>query len=146
MINNRKKASTLSGDGLNSDALPSSIDASESSTIPLKQSIHPKILKRAFDSYCESNSVNLSTKRKRIIAWLMVSSKLNAVVTRFDAEWVNDHCFNTTVSEIERKDGIKVNRRHTKRPCAFGKTDCKEYWLTPSSIDQVERLLGVKNG
>ena len=67
-------------------------------------------------------------------------------MTRFDAEHLGDHTFNTTISEIHLKDGIPVTRTETKRPTCFGiDVNCKEYWLDPSNIQVAERLLGVSN-
>jgi len=82
------------------------------------------------------------TKRQRVLACLAVISKQSRPITRFDVEAIGDHCLNTTISEIGRIDGIKVERRDVKRPTRFGKdTDCKEYWLESKQIGQAENIL-----
>ena len=83
-----------------------------------------------------------TTKRHRVLAWLIVANKRDLPVTRFDAEIIGDHVFNTTVSEIERYSGVTISRRPTKRPTRFGtETDCKEYWLEDDQIEQATKLL-----
>ena len=105
----------------------------------------PRQLTTAFERYLQQSNANTSTKRKRVLASLLCAHRHNWVLTRFDAEHIGDHCFNTTVSEIGRIDGVEVSRRETKRPTRFGKpTDCKEYWLDAEAAQKASLLLGVK--
>lgn len=85
------------------------------------------------------------TKRETVLAWLIEQSKQGKRVTRFDAEKVGDHVFNSTVSDIERTDGIKVERQATKRPTQFG-TDvvCNEYWIAISNLVDAYKVLSSK--
>ena len=61
-----------------------------------------------------NNDNKLPTKREVVLAWLIDESEKGSKVTRFDAEHIGDHCFNSSVSEIERLDGVKINRRPRK--------------------------------
>lgn len=84
----------------------------------------------------EFNLDTALTKRERVTLWLTIAADLTIKVTRFDAEWIGDHCFNSTVSDITSVDHIIVDRIPTKRPTRFGKaTDCKEYWLQGKSLE-----------
>jgi hypothetical protein len=89
------------------------------------------------------------TKREREILWLTIAADLELKVTRFDAERIGDHCFNSTISEITNIDHIIVDRIPTKRPTRFGSTDCKEYWLQGRALEaaliQCECVLTVKS-
>ena len=90
------------------------------------------------------------TKRERVIFWLMIAANLKLKVTRFDAEWIGDHCFNSTISEITNIDHIIVDRIPAKRPTGFGtSTDCKEYWLQGQALEAAtlhcNRVLTVKS-
>ena len=106
---------------------------------------HPHELKAALDSYLTRHRLNKLKKRERILAWLICASKLGHKVTRFDAEWVGDHCFNTTISEIFLIDGIRVEREQTKVPNRFGGfSDCKQYWLPEASRLKAELWLGIE--
>ena len=103
-------------------------------------SCNPRILQETLDEYLDNfNFIKKLTKRQRLIAWLIVAKDLNCKVTRFDAEWVGCHCWNTSVSEIERYDGIKIERQDTKRTTRFGETHCKEYWLSEDELEKAER-------
>ena len=76
------------------------------------------------------------TKRERVTIWLTIAANHELKVTRFDAEWIGDHCFNSTISEITNIDRIIVDRIPTKRPTRFGKSaDCKEYWLQERALE-----------
>lgn len=76
------------------------------------------------------------TKRDRVTLWLTIAANLELKVTRFDAEWIGDHCFNSTISEITKVDQIIVDRIPTKRATRFGKsTNCKEYWLQGRALE-----------
>ena len=82
------------------------------------------------------------TKRARVILWMLIAAKHNRTITRFDAEYIGEHCLNTTVSVITSKDRIIVNRRETKRPTRFGKpTDCKEYWFEGIATEKAANLI-----
>lgn len=104
---------------------------------------HPRQLKTKLEVYLSEHGLNLPTKRGRMIAWLVVCSGVRRKVTRFDAEWVSDHCWNTTVSEIQRIDGIEVKRKQVKVPSKFGLVDCKAYWLDGAGIKKAKKYLGV---
>ena len=90
------------------------------------------------------------TKRERVMLWLTIAADLDLKVTRFDAEWIGDHCFNSTISEITNIDHIIVDRIPTKRPTRFGKsTDCNEYWLQGRALEAAlirrSRVLSMKS-
>lgn len=107
---------------------------------------HPNQLKIALESYLKLKNVTTTTKRQRILAWLICSSRAGHKVTRFDAEWVGDHCFNTTISELQLMEGIQVKREQTKVPNRFGGlSHCKRYWLDESLIAKAESFLGIVN-
>jgi len=85
------------------------------------------------------------TKRETVLAWLIDESERGSKVTRFDAEHIGDHCFNSTVSEIESLDSVKISRQKTKRPTRFGRlTDCNEYWISESELVIARKALSVK--
>ncbi len=75
------------------------------------------------------------TKQETVLAWLIDESEKGFKVTRFDAEYIGDHCLNSTVSDIEHIDCVKVSRQWTKRPTRFGRpVDCSEYWIEESEL------------
>jgi len=77
-------------------------------------------------------------KWQRILHLLAIASIRNCPVTRFDAELVGDHCLHSTISDIQKYHGIRVERNYTKRPGQFGEIRCCEYWLKPSEIIKVQ--------
>lgn len=82
------------------------------------------------------------TKRARVILWMLIAAIHNRTITRFDAEYIGEHCLNTSISVITSIDRIIVNRRETKRPTRFAKpTDCKEYWLEGMAINKAALLI-----
>lgn len=93
----------------------------------------------------KTNGANYSksaTKRETVLAWLIDESERGNKVTRFDAEHIGDHCLNTSVSEIERLDGVRISRQTTKRPTRFGKpTDCNEYWISDADLNNARKVL-----
>ena len=92
-----------------------------------------------------SNYSKQPTKCETVLAWLIDESEHGSKVTRFDAEHIGDHCLNSTVSEIEHLDGVKINRQKTKRPTRFGRsTDCNEYWIAESELMNARKALIVK--
>jgi len=85
------------------------------------------------------------TKREMVLAWLIDKSERGFKVTRFDAEHIGDHCLNSTVSEIEHLDGVRISRKKTKRPTRFNKAiDCNEYWIAESELMNARKALTVK--
>ena len=108
---------------------------------------HPRHISNAVNNFIESYDLNITTKRRRLLAGLLCASECGYKLTRFDAEILGCHCFNTTVSEIGRLDGIEVLREWTKVPTRFGKdTDCKRYWLDRTSLIKAKKQLGVNHG
>lgn len=76
------------------------------------------------------------TKISRILRILVSGRSLN----RFEAERVGDHCLHSTVSAIERRFSVTVNRRDEMVPGYGGRSArvCR-YWLEPR-----EREKGLK--
>ena len=103
---------------------------------------HPRHLSKKLELYISDSNFNTLTKRQRILALLICTSRCGCRITRFDAEWFGDHCLNTTISEIGRLDNIEVWRNETKRPSRFGKAvSCKEYYLSVKQIYRAEKCL-----
>lgn len=97
------------------------------------------------EKHHDQNYSKPRTKREVVLAWLIDQSVKGEIVTRFDAERIGDHCLNTTISEIDRIDGVRVRRSPTKRPTRFGKpTDCHEYWISMDDIGLAKRVLSAK--
>lgn len=87
----------------------------------------------------------LPTKREIILAWLIDESEKGSKVTRFDAEHIGCHVLNTTVSEIEKYDSVKIERQFTKRPTRFDKpVSCCEYWIAKSELMNARKALTAK--
>ena len=112
--------------------------------------LHPRVLAGQLDNLLSQHKFyNQPTKRTRMIAWIMLASNQDIKVARFDAEFAGCHCWNTTASEIQRYDGIKVERQETKHTIRFGTTYCKEYWLNSSEISKAQHFfesLTIKGG
>lgn len=93
----------------------------------------------------KNNYSKQPTKRETVLAWLIDESERGSKVTRFDAEYIGDHVLNTSVSDIERLDGVTINRQPTKRPTRFGKpVDCYEYWIAESELMNARKALTTK--
>ena len=124
-------------------------DANQEQT-NITTTLHPRVLAGQLDNLLSQHKFyNQPTKRTRMITWLMLASNQDIKVTRFDAEFAGCHCWNTTASEIQRYDGITVERQETNAPTRFGTTYCKEYWLNPSEISKAQNLiesLTIKGG
>jgi hypothetical protein len=57
---------------------------------------------------------------------------------RFEAErLLHDHCLHTTVSTIQNKHGIQVQRKWETVPGFMGiKTRVCRYWIAPENVEQ----------
>lgn len=60
--------------------------------------------------------------------------------TRFSAEReLHDHCLNSTVSDIQKRYGIRLRRRRITVPGYKGSpTNCCQYWLEQDEIVSYE--------
>ena len=91
-----------------------------------------------------SNSdFNKKIKKTTSILKLLYEGKS---LNRFEAEFHNDHCLNSTISAIG-KYGIAINREWERVPCLGGKTTCKvkRYWLasTPDNLEKAQKVLSI---
>ncbi len=90
------------------------------------------------------NNTKHPFKRETVLDWMIEQSEQGNKVTRFDAELVGDHCFNTTVSEISRLDGVRISRESTTRPTRFKRlVTCNEYWIEKDDLAVARRALEV---
>jgi hypothetical protein len=99
-------------------------------------------------------SVPAYSKRERPIVPITKNTKeyraglafLNgARMTRSDA-WnlIGDSCLNTTVSTLQNKHGIRIDREWIDAPTRYGETtQIKRYWLAESSRTRLIESLGV---
>lgn len=76
------------------------------------------------------------TKKQRVLSALLSGRKY----TRFTAEkQLHDHCLNSTISELQRDEGIVISRVSITVPGFGGKpTRCCEYWIEE---DEIERYI-----
>lgn len=76
----------------------------------------------------------------RILTTLAAGRSLN----RFEAERVGDHTLHSTVSSIERRYGIRVDRLEETVPGYAGhKTRVMRYWLSPEQQELAAKLMGI---
>lgn len=63
-------------------------------------------------------------------------------MNRFEAERLGDHCLHTTVSDLQRRYGIRFCRKRERVPTRFGKpvTVCR-YWLDGDTRAKLAYLL-----
>jgi hypothetical protein len=60
---------------------------------------------------------------------------------------LGNSCVNTTVSILQTKHGIKIDREMIKVPTRFGKTtDVMLYWLAATAVGRAMAALGVGGG
>jgi hypothetical protein len=81
---------------------------------------------------------NNSDRKWRRILKLLASG---AELTRFDAEKIGDHAFNSTVSTLGRM-GVRISRRAITIEGRYGTIHCKRYWLEPNERHHAHSLLG----
>jgi len=66
---------------------------------------------------------------------------------RFQAEKLGDHVLNTTVSDLQKRNGVHFKRREVKVPNRFGeKTRVKEYWLEGEHLEKARKITGLDGG
>jgi hypothetical protein len=82
-----------------------------------------------------------TTKLEKILRQLVNGKSLN----RFEAEHHHDHCLNTTISILQNKRGIIIDRERENVPCLNGAdtTSVNRYWLNtePDNIKRAHDLL-----
>jgi hypothetical protein len=78
------------------------------------------------------------SKKKRVLMALTQRS-----YNRFEAEQqLHDHCIHTTVSTLQNKHGIVVNREFESVPGFQGiETRVCRYWIAPENIDNALKLV-----
>jgi len=103
--------------------------------------IQPKFtVQDVTDFLSQLGFVGKVTKRVRTIAWLLLCSIHGFHVTRFDALGVGCSVWNTTCSEIGKKEGLRIERRYTVRKTRFSDlTHCCEYWFPVDVIPQAKK-------
>lgn len=63
---------------------------------------------------------------------------------RFSAEIVGDHCLPTTVSDLQKRHGIRFERKFIQVPNRFGsKTSVMLYWLQDDSLTKARLITGI---
>lgn len=78
-----------------------------------------------------------STKAERILRILAEGVSLNT----FEGHRLGDTCLNSTVSALQHRYGIRIDRKTENVPNSFGgKTQVMRYFIAP---DQRERALAV---
>lgn len=83
--------------------------------------------------------VRSNTKLGRILHALAAGKSLN----RFQAEHLGDHCLHSTVSAIERRYGLRVDRREETVPGYAGhRTRVMRYQLDSENRKRAIALLG----
>lgn len=86
-----------------------------------------------------SRLIRASTKLQRILAELAKGRSLN----RFEAERLGDHCLHSTVSAIERRYGILVERcDETVRGFGGNPTRVMRYWLSADELQRAAEKVG----
>lgn len=89
-----------------------------------------------------STRARTQTKISRILTILASGRSIN----RFEAEPLGDHCLHSTVSAIERRYGIRVDRREEVIAGYAGHpTRCCRYWLSHDEAIRAGSLLGVRD-
>ena len=88
-------------------------------------------------STCDANNNRPSAKWRRILRLLVSGARL----TRFDAEKIGDHAFNSTVSTLGRM-GVRISRTAITIEGRYGTIHCKRYWLEPTERHHADSLLG----
>jgi len=87
-------------------------------------------------------NIKKPTKRETILHWLINHSNKGSKVTRLDAEFIGDHCLNSTVAEIQQVYSVKISRQKTKRPTRFNKAaDFNEYWIAETDLVNAREVL-----
>jgi hypothetical protein len=85
---------------------------------------------------------SLSYKKQSKLGTILSEFLKGRSLNRFEAELLNDHCLNTTVSTIG-KLGILIDRKSETIPCVKGRfsTTCKRYWLNtdPENIARTRK-------
>ena len=63
---------------------------------------------------------------------------------RFSAEVVGDHCLPTTISDLQKRHGIRFERKFIQVPNRFGsKTSVMLYWLQDDSLTKARLITGI---
>jgi hypothetical protein len=84
--------------------------------------------------------IRRDTKLGRILTVLASGRSLN----RFEAERLGDHCLHSTVSSIERRFGVQIDRAEETVPGWEGHTTrVMRYHLAPDQRQMAVRLLGL---
>lgn len=66
-------------------------------------------------------------------------------LNRFEAERHGDHCLNSTISELEKKFGIRIDRQRENVPCRAGQVNVNRYSLkTPEARYRAAELLAAE--
>lgn len=84
------------------------------------------------------------TKRRRLYAMLIEGMLTNRKLTRFDAERLGCHVWNTSAHQIG-KDGLVVSREPVVLDGRFGPVHCKAYWIERDQLPRALHLLGVQS-
>lgn len=78
-------------------------------------------------------------KWRRVLRLLVKGARL----TRFDAEKIGDHAFNSTVAALGAM-GVSIAREPITIQGRFGPIHCKRYWLEPKHRGRAWILLGER--
>jgi hypothetical protein len=81
------------------------------------------------------------TKEYNILKVLADGRSLN----RFEAIRLHDTALNSTISTLQQKTGLYIDRKTERVPCVHGTkmaTVCR-YWLPESELPKARRLLGL---
>jgi hypothetical protein len=89
----------------------------------------------------KTNKAPKTTKLATILGLLVSGRSLN----KFEAEHHHDHCLNTTISTLQNRHGIQIERERETVPCLKGvaSTNVSRYWLNtePDNIKRARDLL-----
>ena len=97
---------------------------------------------------------NATYVNPNIVSTLDDLGKLNSMLlnfasgkhfNRFDAEVVGDHCLPSTISDLQKRDGLTFSRKWEKVPNRFGTfTKVMRYWLEGDSLIRARQLMGLE--
>ncbi|UVJ44296.1 hypothetical protein NVV94_01385 [Pseudomonas sp. LS1212] len=77
------------------------------------------------------------SKIARILACLLTGTSIN----RFEAEGLGDHCLNSTISELENRHGLIIDRHFERVPNRWGDPcQVKRYSLPSSESDKARKV------
>ena len=99
----------------------------------------------ALDSDHSTASAPTKPKQKTKIGTILRVLVPGRSLNRFEAEQHHDHCLHSTVSALQRRYGIDIERKSETVPCLGGTATAsvKRYWLdtNPDNIARARALL-----